>query len=273
MGSQTWTEVLSRKRRVRNGSRGAGMVFPKHCDVSATECSPVPSASAPIAPAALHSVDGRRRTDPPSIPPSAATGMPASRASRDQRSGPSPAASGWLAVGKQGDRNASAAPARRARTRSPPSWAELVTSPHRGRSTPGQWPARRCTPARSAAASLTSPATTSKSRRARQSRARSTPSCARSAAASCRSTTPAKPFGRCATAGRGSGSRAASVNSQSGGSEGPCLRRWRAAAARAQAANRLSITRRTLPFRRPPKGPGPFCRMSDCSKTDIAPVS
>ena len=193
------------------------MAFPKHCDVLATSLSRTRHINPLIAPAATHGRLDKCRTDRPSIPPSAATSMPASRASRAQRNGPSAAAVGWLSVGNAGERNARAAPARRARTNSAPLCAELVTGPRRGRTTQGQRPARRCTPARRDAASLTSPATTSVRRRARHSRARSRPSATRSAAPSCRSTTPARPLGRRATAGRGSGSRSASVNSQSGG--------------------------------------------------------
>jgi hypothetical protein len=48
-------------------------------------------------------------------------------------------------------------------------------------------------------------------------RARSRPRAARSGSPSCRRTMPAKPRGKCLAAGRGSGRRRASVNSQSGG--------------------------------------------------------
>ena len=145
----------------------------------------------------------------------------------------------WMAQGGEGgERKASEAPARRARTRSASPWAELVMRPRR-RWTPGQRPARRCIPAPSVAASLASPATTRARRRARQILARSRPSAARPGSPSWRSTTPASPRGRRATAGRGSGSRRASVNSQRTGSSEPRRRR-----AHAQASRRLSIVRR-----------------------------
>lgn len=129
------------------------MAFPKHCDVLATSLSRTRHINPLIAPAATHGRLDKCRTDRPSIPPSAATSMPASRASRAQRNGPSAAAVGWLSVGNAGERNARAAPARRARTNSAPLCAELVTGPRRGRTTQGQRPARRCTPARRDAAS------------------------------------------------------------------------------------------------------------------------
>lgn len=113
-----------------------------------------------------------------------------------------------------------APPASLARRMSTALWAELVCSPFR-RIGDGQRPPRRCTPARNAAASLTSPATTSTSRRARQMRARSRPRMARRGSSSWRRTTPARPFGRRPTAARGSGSRCVSVNSHSGGMAPP----------------------------------------------------
>ena len=136
-------------------------------------------ASAPMAPTARHSTIGSRRTVAWLVPPSAATGIPAARASRDHRAGPRPVASGWLGVGKAGERKARSAPACRARRSSARVWAELVSQPRRVRAWPGQRPPRRCTPAPSAAARRTSPATTSASRRARQMRARARPSTAR----------------------------------------------------------------------------------------------
>jgi hypothetical protein len=182
----------------------------------------------------------RRRMPAPSMPPSAATGTPASRASRFQRSGPRTVAPGWLAVAKIGERNTRSAPALRARRSSIGPWAELLTSPRRGRTGPGQNPLRRWTPAPSAAASRASPATTRARRRARQMRARSRPSARRPGSPSCRSTTPARPRGSRATAGRGSGSRRASVNSHIVGRRrrGPFRL---AAAARAQATSRASM--------------------------------
>jgi len=173
-------------------------------------------ASAPIAPMARHRSRGRRRTDDPSTPPSAATAIGVARARLDQRTGPSDAAPGWLAVAKTGARNARLAPARAARRKSAKRCAELVTRPL-VRSGPGQRPPRKCTPARNLAASRTSPATTRTRRRTRQIRARSAPNRARSGSSSCRNTTPARPRGNRATAARGSGRRRVSVNSQSGG--------------------------------------------------------
>ena len=82
--------------------------------------------------------------------------------------------SGMAGGGKHRRQERQRVPARAARRSSAPLCAELVTNP-RTRSGPGQRPPRRCTPARSAAASLASPATTSTSRRARHSRARSRP--------------------------------------------------------------------------------------------------
>jgi hypothetical protein len=151
-------------------------------------------ARAPIAPIPRQSRRGRRRTDNPSIPPRAATARGDLCARTDQRTGPRDDASGWLAVANTGERKARSAPARAARCRSAGPWAELVTkrrgSPFPGgplfdgprvatihlmRAIPGQRPPRRCTPAPSAAARATSPATTRASRRSRQIRARSRP--------------------------------------------------------------------------------------------------
>ena len=178
-----------------------------------------PYISAPIAPAPRHKCRGKPRTLWASMPPSAATGSLARPASRAQRVAPSAGAPGWLAVGKTGDRNARSAPALAARRSSARSCAELVTMAARRRNAKGlsRRPARRCTPAPSAAASRASPATTKASRRSRQIRARSRPSLTRSGAPSWRSTTPHSPFGNRATAARGSGNRAASVNSHSTG--------------------------------------------------------
>ena len=59
---------------------------------------------------------GKRRALPPCTPPSATTGRrPARRARAAQRSGPSVAAPGWLAVGNTGDSTTASAPSRRAR--------------------------------------------------------------------------------------------------------------------------------------------------------------
>ncbi len=196
-------------------------------------------ASAPIAPKARQIRRGSRPTLVPSIPPRAAVGRPARRASDVQRAGPRAAPPGWLRVGNAGERNARWAPARRARRNWAASCAELVTGPRRGRTASGQRPARRWTPAPSAAASRVSPATTSTRRRARQIRHRSRPSATRPGSPSWRSTTPARPRGSRATAARGSGRRRSSVNSQSGGR--PPRRR----PARAQASRRLSIVRRS----------------------------
>ena len=201
-----------------------------------------------MAPAAAHKPRGRRRMLLPSMPPSAATGTPAERARRDQRLAPSPTEPGWLAVANAGERNTSAAPARRARLSSVGPCAELVTiaglpCSQRRWPDPGQNPARKCTPACSAAASRASPATTRSSRRARHTRAMSRPSAARFGSPSWRSTTPARPRGRRATAGRGSASRPRSVNSHSRGrrARGPPQR----AVARAQAVRRGSIRTQT----------------------------
>jgi len=177
--------------------------------------------SASMAPAPKHIARGNRRIDRPSIPPSAATGNAAARASRPHRCGPSAAAPGWLRVAKAGDRNARSTLARAARRRSAAPCAELVSRVPRRRAGTGapvgHLPPRRCTPAPSAAASRGSPVTTSLSRRARQSRARSRPSVARAGSESWRSTTPASPLGRRATTGRGSANRCESVNSHNGG--------------------------------------------------------
>jgi hypothetical protein len=177
--------------------------------------------SAPIAPTAWSARVGSRRILRPLMPPSAArrirVWVPRSRVAKPlQRSGPRAGAAAWLAVAKAGERNASAAPARAARRSSGSEWPELVRNP-RARIWPGHRPPRRCTPAPSARASRTSPATTSTNLRARQMRARSRPSLSRSGSTSCRSITPAWPRGSRATAWRGSGSRWSSVNSQSRG--------------------------------------------------------
>lgn len=196
-----------------------------------------PQASAPMAPAARQARRGNRRMVAPSIPPSAATGNRAIRARCAQRTAPMALTSGWLRVGNAGDRKASAAPARRARCKSAKPWAELVIGPRTGRSTLGQRPDRRWTPAPRLAARRVSPATTRTRRRARQILARSRPSAARPGSPSCRSTIPARPRGRRAAAGRGSGSRRASVNSHSGGMR----ERRPAATARAQATRLASM--------------------------------
>lgn len=177
-------------------------------------------ARAPIAPIARQKWRGRRPIVVPSIPPRAATRGYARRASRVQRRAPRSAAAGWLRVGNAGDRKISAAPARTARRSSIALCAELVTSRRYERIVPARRPARRWMPACSAAARDGSPATTSARRRARQMRARSRPSAARSAASSWRRTMPARPRGRRLAAWRGSGSRCGSVNSQSGGTLG-----------------------------------------------------
>ncbi len=177
----------------------------------------------------------------PSTPPRAATGNGAPSAMRLHRMGPRHMASGWLKVGKAGERKASLAPAQRARRRSAPLWAELVMNQERRRIVPGQRPPRRWTPARRAAASLTSPATTRTRRRARQIRAMSRPNAPRVGSSSWRRTTPARPIGRRATDFRGSGRRIVSVNNQSGGSLDPGR-----CDACAHASRRLSIVRRTL---------------------------
>jgi hypothetical protein len=179
--------------------------------------------NAPIAPTAWHVRDGSRRTFRPSIPPRAASRIDrCARRSRTaiwpQRSGPRPAAVSWLAVWNTGERNASWAPARAARRSSGTECPELVTKPC-DRTTPGHRPPRKCTPAPRSRASRTSPATTSINLRARQIRARSRPSFARSGSASCRNTTPARPGGRRLAAPHGSGNRLSSVKSQSRGTK------------------------------------------------------
>ena len=181
-------------------------------------------SSAPIAPAPRQTHFGSARARRASMPPSAATGSRDRSAIPAQRAAPKAGAPGWLAVGNAGERNARSAPARAARRSSRQSCAELVTrTPRRPAARglpprqPFRRPARRCTPAPSSAASRASPATTRASRRARHNLARSRPSSARPGAPSWRSTTPHRPFGNRATAGRGSGSRAASVNSHSTG--------------------------------------------------------
>lgn len=94
-----------------------------------------PHAKAPIAPIALQTVTGSLGMLVRLMPPSAATGNRADRATRDQRAGPRALAPGWLAVAKTGERKTNAAPARVARRRSAGPWAELVVSllPRRSR--------------------------------------------------------------------------------------------------------------------------------------------
>ncbi len=147
------------------------------------------------------------RTLRPVMPPSAAQRAGrASRARRRQPSAPSPGAPAWLLVAKAGEMNITSAPARRARTTSRALWAEDVTIPGKG-CTPRR-PPRKCSPARSAAASRASPATTKIRRRARQSAATRRASATRSAAPSCRNTTPHNPRGNRPITGSGSGRRA-----------------------------------------------------------------
>src|ERR1700728_3701987 len=98
------------------------MAIAKHCVSNDTERQ----ARAPIAPIAWQARLGRRRIVAPSMPPRAATGSGAQRASRAQRTGPRAFTSGWLRVGKAGERKTSETPARRARNRSAHPWAELV---------------------------------------------------------------------------------------------------------------------------------------------------
>ena len=173
------------------------------------------------------------------MPPRAATGSPARPARPAQRQAPSAGSPGWLAVAKAGDKKAMVAPLRRARRRSARECAELVTIPP-SRNGPGQRPPRKCTPAPNAAASRTSPATTSASPRIRQIRARSRPIATRLGCESCRNTTPEIPRGNRAAAGRGSGNRAVSVNSHStGGAVVPSRR----AAARPHARSFISTGR------------------------------
>lgn len=175
---------------------------------------------APMAPIARQKWRGRRPIEVPSIPPRAATRGYARRASRVQRRAPRSAAPGWLRVGNAGDRKISAAPARTARRSSIALCAELVISRRYERIGPVRRPARRWMPACSVAARDGSPATTKARRRARQIHASSRPSTARATASSWRRTMPARPRGRRRAAGRGSGSRWGSVNSQSGGTLG-----------------------------------------------------
>ncbi len=212
------------------------MALLRHCGRPATGAGGSRGwTSAPIAPAARHHAGGNRRTDLPSTPPSAPL-PPARRAANAHRSGRNPGAPGWLAVANTGERNTSGTPARRARSRSPSPWAEAVSGRSQAAGCPTRRPARRCRPARSAAASRQSPATDKASRRARQSRAIARPSSSRSGTASSRSTTPASPRGSRRIAASGSGTRAVSVNSQSGGSA-EVLPRRRALTARAQATS------------------------------------
>jgi hypothetical protein len=132
-----------------------------------------------IAPTARHLSWGKRRTVAPSIPPNAPTITPDCRAKRVQVPAPSEEAPGWLSVEKTGERKTNCARLHRARRSSTRVCAELVTKRPLSRIGPGQWPARRCSPAPNAAASLTSPATTRINLRARQIRARSRPRSAR----------------------------------------------------------------------------------------------
>lgn len=197
-------------------------------------------ASALMAAAARHPPS--RRILRPVMPPRAPTGTGADRTRRDHRTAPNVGSPGWLAVANTGDRNTSAAPLRAARRKSAGLCAELVTKPGwpwppmRGRPrrrTLGHRPPRRCMPARSAAASLTSPATTRVRRLDRQMRARARPIAARSGWSSCRRTTPARPRGKHAAARQGSGSRTVSVKSHSVGHARPARR----AVARPQASS------------------------------------
>jgi hypothetical protein len=208
-----------------------------NCETLWLQCHKQSQVKAPMAPKARQALRGRRRMVALSTPPSAATGEFDERARRIQRITPSDDAPGWLGVAKTGDRKIRSAPACRARRSSTRLCAELVTRPPAGRIAPGQRPARRCTPAPRAAANLVSPATTSARRRRRQMRARSRPSSARCGSPSCRRTIPARPRGKRDAAGRGSGSRRASVNSHSGGRRRDDL----ALAARAQE-RRLAST-------------------------------
>ncbi len=213
------------------------MAFAKHCGARATAPWQDDYTSAPIAPAPWQTSLGRARTRLPSMPPKAATASPPRRASRLQRATPKAAPPGWLSVGNAGDRNARSTPVRAARRSCDRSCAELVAKAPRPRGA-GPRPPRRCTPAPSDAASRRSPATTRASRRLRQILARSRPSRARSGAPSWRRTTPHSPRGNRATAARGSGSRAASVNSHNTGRPFcPGRKRCRDLTARAQATS------------------------------------
>lgn len=174
------------------------MAFAKHCGAHAT--------SAPIAPTPLQRVRGIWRTDPPVIPPKAATAPLDRRAIAAQRIGPSPIAPGWLCVANTGERNDSITPARRARTNSAMPCAELVSAMRR--LMPGTArPPRRCILAPKSAANRQLPATTSTRRRARHRRATARPIRRGSATPSGRNTTPASPRGRRAMVGSGSGRR------------------------------------------------------------------
>lgn len=168
---------------------------------------------------------GTRRAVVAATPPSAATGRPARRANAFQRQGPRAGASGWLGVGKIGERKTRSAPSRRARRR--PAAPCAATE----RKVPGR-PARRasrkgsraevagrsgqCSPARQARAGRGAAPRSRTSPRRRPSRAMS-PS---SAGGRPRATTP-PPRGRPAAAARGSGRRAGSLNSHSRGSAAP----------------------------------------------------
>ena len=145
------------------------------------------------------------------------------RARRVQRTGPRAAASGWLTVGKAGERKASAAPARRARSRSAGPWAELVIRPATTTYPHGPRPTRpvACAQMHTRAERRRQPGIAGhhQGQTPRPADPREVaPERLASGSPSWRSTTPARPRGRRATAGRGSGSRRASVNSQRSGS-------------------------------------------------------
>ena len=126
----------------------------------ADRTQPAFQRSAAIAPAPAQN-RGRRRAAAPSTPPSAQTATPPPvRASARPADGPERAPARMTSGRKAGETNASEAPARRARSSSATPCAELVTSPRRAAEGAGQRPPRRCTPAPSARASRTSPATT-----------------------------------------------------------------------------------------------------------------
>lgn len=182
---------------------------------------------------------GRRLTDTPSTPPSAAARPRAWRASRSIRATPSDGAPGWLRVGNTGERNTRSAPARSARRSSAPSWADAVIQRPGGIGVCRR-PPRRCGPQATCAARGVSPATVMARRRHRHIAATRAASAARPGMPSCRKTTPARPRGRRAIAGIGSGTRAASVNSHSGGG------RPGRAARRAHRINSASMPRRSL---------------------------
>ncbi len=204
----------------RNLSIGSGEGNPIECVLG---CVFVAPDSAPIAPAPRQDGPSRATLRPVTPPRATAPWCPARR---DQRHGFSPTAPGWLWVGKAGDRTGRR-PRCRARTSSAAEWTEAVFNVA-GAGRP--FARRRWVPACSSAARRQSPETVSASRLARQSAAIRRPSAARFGASSCRKTTPARPGGRRAIAGKGSGSRQESVNSHSTGWGG----RVRALTARAQ---------------------------------------